>query len=131
MKWGVVKANPVPASDAPTPNKKQGLALTPLQQSLVLQAAEAQWGLSAFLELAAATGARRGELLALEWSDLDGNRLTIARSLSQTKTGLTLKAPKNGNTPDVDVARIGIGITKSAQEATATASGCVRTRLCR
>jgi integrase len=31
----------------------------------------------------AGTGARRGELLGLQWSDLEGNRLMIGRSLSQ------------------------------------------------
>ena len=48
-----------------------------------------------FLELDAATGARRGELLGLQWTDLQGNQLMIGRSLSQVGQGVFLKEPKN------------------------------------
>ena len=43
-----------------------------------------------------ATGLRRGELLALPWSniDLDGASLRVERSLEETKAGLRFKAPK-------------------------------------
>lgn len=43
-----------------------------------------------------AAGARRGELLALRWSDvdLDNGRITIERSLEQTNAGLNFKPPK-------------------------------------
>jgi integrase len=46
--------------------------------------------------LAVTTGARRGEVLGLQWRsvDLDAGTLTVAQSLSQTKDGVTLKAPK-------------------------------------
>ena len=46
--------------------------------------------------LALATGARRGELLGLRWGDIDIDAATlrIARSLEQTKAGLTFKPPK-------------------------------------
>lgn len=45
---------------------------------------------------ALATGARRGELLALTWGDLDldGATLGIERSVEETKTGLRIKPPK-------------------------------------
>lgn len=45
------------------------------------------------------TGARRGEVLGLRWSDLDleSNRVTIRRSLTRTHgKGLFFKEPKNG-----------------------------------
>ena len=47
-----------------------------------------------------ATGARRGELLALQWSDLDLLRrsITISKSLEQTRAGLRVKAPKGKKT---------------------------------
>jgi len=47
--------------------------------------------------LAAATGARRNELLALRWSDLDADKKTlrIERALEQTKKfGIRIKPPK-------------------------------------
>src|SRR3546814_12722185 len=45
-----------------------------------------------------ATGLRRGEVLALRWSDIAlarnaGGTLTVAQSLEQTKDGLRFKAP--------------------------------------
>jgi integrase len=50
------------------------------------------------LAFLAYTGARRGEALALRWSDLDLDRgcVSIRRSLSDVKKTLTFKRPKNG-----------------------------------
>jgi len=46
--------------------------------------------------VALGTGMRRGELLALRWSDVDLDRaeLHVERSLEETKAGLRFKAPK-------------------------------------
>jgi len=46
--------------------------------------------------LALSSGARRGEILALRWSDvdLDAATIRIERSLEQTKAGLRFKPPK-------------------------------------
>lgn len=51
------------------------------------------------------TGVRRGELLALCWSDVDLERLslTVCRSLQETKAGLIFKEPKNGRTRTVGI----------------------------
>ena len=46
------------------------------------------------LEMAAALGARRGEVLALRWWDTQNGRVTIARSLTQTKQVLKFKGTK-------------------------------------
>jgi integrase len=53
--------------------------------------------LYAFLVLAAATGCRRGELLALQWTDidLDTGLLSVSKSLEQTKEGLRVKSTKS------------------------------------
>jgi integrase len=52
---------------------------------------------------AAFTGARRGEILAIRWSDLnlDEATATICRSLTQTDDGLAFKAPKSGTTRSI------------------------------
>jgi integrase len=49
--------------------------------------------------LALSSGARRGEILALNWAnvDLDAGTIKIERSLEQTKAGLRFKAPKTKN----------------------------------
>jgi integrase len=65
------------------------------QIATVLAALEGH-ALQSIAVLALSTGARRGELLALRWRDLDldGATVRIERSLEQTKQGLRFKAPK-------------------------------------
>ena len=48
------------------------------------------------VSLALSTGMRRGELLALLWSDVDLDRavLHVGRSVEETKAGLRVKPPK-------------------------------------
>lgn len=94
IKWGLVSTNPVPASEPPVPKKRRGLALTPAQTRMLIAAATSPWCLSTFLEMCSATGARRGEILALRWSDIENDRLIIGRSLSQTKHSLSFKGTK-------------------------------------
>ncbi len=62
-------------------------------------AAVAGHPLQPIIALALATGARRGELLALQWGDIDLDAATIRieRSLEQTRTGLKFKPPKTRN----------------------------------
>src|SRR5262249_20590129 len=80
---GLVSANPVFSSQPPVLKKKRGIALAPAQQSVLLRAATNPWCLAAFLEVCAGTGAQRGEVLALRWSDVNEGRVTVTRSLSQ------------------------------------------------
>jgi integrase len=95
MRWGIAELNPVKASEPPVPKKKEGIALSVEQQEQLIAGATAPWGMDVFLELDAATGARRGELLGLQWPDLQGNQLMIGHSLSQVGQGVFLKEPKN------------------------------------
>lgn len=50
-----------------------------------------------FLELALATGCRRGELLALEWTDVDWRNKTLSvwKSLEETRSGVRVKCTKS------------------------------------
>jgi integrase len=70
------------------------IALTPAQQTMVLESASGPWCMRTYLEVAAATGCRRGELLALSWSDIVDGRAMIARSLTQTRDALEFKCTK-------------------------------------
>ena len=102
-KWGLVTSNPVTHSEPPVPKKHRGLALTPAQQVLVFASATGPWCMATFLEVAAATGARRGEVLALRWSDIQDGRAIIARSLTQTRQVLEFKDTKTERPRDLKV----------------------------
>lgn len=100
--WGLADRNPAEHSDPPRVRRTEMItALSPQQQATIILAATAPWPIGLFLELAAATGARRGEILALRWSDLElvdgGAVVSIARSLCQTKAGLEFKEPKKSS----------------------------------
>lgn len=54
------------------------------------------WGYFVFFSIAFYTGARKGEIHALKWSDIDGNILHIRRSINQKLKGDDVEtAPKN------------------------------------
>jgi integrase len=98
MKWHGLPANPAadaepPAVPAPTP-----AALTPDQVGMLLAAAHHDrrpW-LRAFTVLAAATGARTGELCGLEWHDLDldAGTLRFRQALSSIDQQLATGRPR-------------------------------------
>ena len=71
-------------------------SLTADQIGRVLKALEGHYPLQPIAVLALSSGARRGEILALAWKnvDLDATTIKIERSLEQTKAGLKFKAPK-------------------------------------
>jgi integrase len=103
QRWGLVTINPVTHSEPPVPKKHRGLALSPAQQALVFASATGPWCMATFLEFAAATGARRGEVLALRWSDIQDGRAIITRSLGQTRQALAFKGTKTEKPRDVKV----------------------------
>jgi len=94
VRWGLVAANPVPNSEAPVPKKHIKSALLPSEQALLIDSASALWFLPMFLDLCAASGARRGEVLALRWSDIQNGYARVERSLTQTKHGIEFKGTK-------------------------------------
>jgi integrase len=53
----------------------------------------------------AATGMRRGELLAVGWPDLDWDKgiLEVSKSLEETKAGLRIKGTKSGETRRISI----------------------------
>jgi integrase len=95
IRWGLISTNPVTHSEPPRVKKHYGIALTAAQQAMMFESASGPWCMAAFLEVAAALGARRGEVLALRWSDIQDGRATIARSLTQTKQVLEFKGTKS------------------------------------
>jgi integrase len=108
IKSDMIKANPVIGSDPPVPKKPKGIGLSMQQVDLLVAAASGPWCMPMFLELCYALGARRGEVLALRWSDIRDGRATISRSLCQTKQdGLLFKSVK-GHEEDEQERIVGI-----------------------
>lgn len=103
IKWGLVTTNPVTHSDLPRVKKRIGLALLPAEQDRLIQCARGPWCLPVLLEMSTATGARRGEVLAMRWSDIKGVDIFIDRSLSQTREGLVFKGTKTDEPRKVEM----------------------------
>lgn len=67
------------------------------------------------LVFAAYTGARRGEVLAARWSDLDldNGTVTIRESLAQPRSGLAFKRPKNGQVRTISITSDLVAVLRS------------------
>ena len=97
VKWGWLSANPAANATLPRVPRVDIQPPAPDQvATLIRMAAEEEPEFAVFLRLAAATGARRGELCALRWSDidLDAGTVVVARSIVQGGDGLVEKETK-------------------------------------
>ena len=96
MRWGLLSRNPADYVQAP---KKSTQEIKPPDPETVRRLLEALQGarLHVPVALVAMTGLRRGEVLALRWSDLDleAGTMAVVRSLEQTREGLAFKDLKN------------------------------------
>jgi integrase len=66
-------------------------------RKLIADAESVNEDLAVCLRLAAATGARRGEVVAIKWYDFSGSRLTIRRSLVESEGQLFERRTKTGS----------------------------------
>ena len=91
----LVARNVAYAISPPKVEAKEITALKANQIAPLFAALAGHW-LEPIAVLAFATGARRGEILALQWGDvdLDAGTMSIKRSLEQTAAGLKFKPPK-------------------------------------
>jgi integrase len=98
VRWGWIATNP--ATNA-TPPRLVRADLSPPNVDqvgkLLQQASTDDPDLGRFLHVAASTGARRGEICALRWRNLDAklNTLTIERSIIEIPGGIAEKDTKN------------------------------------
>lgn len=96
VKWGLLGRNPCDLVDPPRVNRPQPRAFTATEVAQLL-AACADDSLGPLVTVAVLTGLRQGELLALQWSDIDWERgeLSVVRSLQRVRgQGLVVVPPK-------------------------------------
>jgi integrase len=116
--WGLIRSNPVIIKNLPKVEKKEARALDAAQLAWYTDAARAA-GLYEFLIVAAGTGCRRGELLALTWDDVNlfARALSISKSLEQTRAGLRVKSTKTEKPRPVELAPSTVAILKEIRTA--------------
>ena len=95
IRWQLLARNPADAVQPPRPRRKEIRALTEDETAKLLTESKARWLYMPIL-IAATTGLRRGEVLAVRWADIDleAKTLAVRRSLEQTAEGLSFKEPK-------------------------------------
>lgn len=97
MRYGWSTHNPASAAIKPERPTREIVPPSPAQVAKVLAAADVDFVL--FMRLASTTGARRGELVGLQWADiqLDRAQVLIRRSLVYTpKNGVEERPTKTG-----------------------------------
>ena len=97
VRWGWIGSNPAAHASPPKLQRPELEPPSPEDVARLLRAAELDDpDFATFLRLAAATGARRGELCGLRWSaiDLEGAAVLIARSIVRGDGGLVEKDTK-------------------------------------
>jgi len=95
VKTKLIPANPADHCELPQLDQREMKALSPEQVHALQAAASGTW-VDLIVRLASATGARRGEILALRWADIDWaqSRIRIERSLFQTRDRVDFKPTK-------------------------------------
>jgi len=96
VRWKLITTNPMNGVVLPKVVKRRGTALEAEQLSMFQDLAQ-KHGLYELVMTGTATGCRRGELLAAQWSDMDftDRVLSISKSLEQTRGQLRVKSTKN------------------------------------
>jgi integrase len=97
VKWRLVARNIAEAVEPPRVERREMRALDETETAKLLEAAEGTRMYTPIM-FDVSTGVRRGEMLALRWSDLDLDKASVCiqRSLEQTRAGLRFKEIKKG-----------------------------------
>lgn len=106
VRWGWLARNP--AADATRPAVPRATIRPPAASDvrmLIAQAAAHDPAMACWLHVGTATGARRGEICGLRWSDIDFNQrsVRIERSVSATRGGVFVRPTKTGGVRRVSI----------------------------
>lgn len=94
IRWEVVDRNP--ARSARPPERQPARSSTAAFDAVRRVIAAAPPDMALLIRLAVVTGARRGELLGLQWGDLANGTLVVSRSVVGRAGRLTVKGTKTG-----------------------------------
>jgi integrase len=97
VRWGWISYNPMPSVKPPMKKRPQPRPPSSDQMARIVDAAWAasdEWGL--YVWLSAVTGARRGEVIALQWNDIDLTNLILRldENYVRASDGMILKDTK-------------------------------------
>jgi integrase len=114
-RWGLVDRNVAALARKPALGPPRVRPPEPDEMARLTAAAERDPDLAGWLRVAAVTGARRGTLCALRWSDLDLDKgtVTFSRSLSVGDEGLVVKGTKTGRPYPVALDQGTVGVLRS------------------
>ena len=98
VRWGWISFNPMPSVRPPAKPRPQPRPPTSEQMARIVEAAwtsSAEWGL--YVWLSAVLGARRGEVVALQWEDVDlaAGVVRLDENYVRTNDGMVLKDTKS------------------------------------
>lgn len=98
LKERIIPYNPCESCRVPKLEKKEMTIIPPEKVGAYLRAAE-EYGVLPIFYLELTSGLRRGELLGLQWSDLDPENqlITVNKQLSKINGELVLTTPKTQN----------------------------------
>ncbi len=117
LKWGWVAENVAKRASPPTARRQHLTIPTPEELQAMVRAGEAKEpALGTAIALAALTGARRGELCALRWSDVSPGRLAIARSITVTKGTVHEGPTKTHQVRVIALDALGDGVIKARRK---------------
>jgi integrase len=115
VKWGWLGLNPASAASPPRERKKQAATISSEElRRLVGAAEEEDVDMAVLLSVAALTGARRGELCGLKWSDVDWKQRTlrIERALIAGVGGQFEGSTKTEENRTVALGKVGVDILR-------------------
>jgi integrase len=92
VRWQVLSTNPAAAASPPRPDRPKLVIPDAADVRKLLDAAEGPLGMA--LVIAASTGMRRGEVLGLRWSAIDGDKVRVTTSLQRIDGRLMFVPPK-------------------------------------
>ena len=120
VRSGLIDMNPMLRVDLPAVQKHDARSLTRKEIDSLLTVCLNDWT-HPLIQVAIATGCRRGELLALEWPEVnfETGTLVVSKSLEQTLDGLRVKCPKNGRTRTFQLPQSAVTALKFQRESQA------------